>query len=229
MAQRLEDILTARRSVRAYSDAPVARALLTEICRAARTAPSGANLQPGQLHILTGAPLKALSKVLIQAAQNDQPPDKEYSYFPDPMPAHLKERQRRAGYALYETLGIERRDLAARRAQFLRNYGFFEAPVGVIVTIERSMGKGCFMDLGMMLMSFLLAAEDKGLATTGIGAIANYGALVHRHLDLEAQELVVCGIALGYADRQAPVNQLRTERLEVPEFTTFRGFDAPES
>ena len=141
------------------------------------------------------------------------------------MSQNLKERQRRAGYALYEALGIQRRDIEGRRKQFARNYAFFGAPVGVVVTIDRSMGKGCFMDLGMAIMTFLLSAEYEGLGTSGIGALANYGEIVHDHLGLPAAELVVCGIAVGVPDKSAKVNQFRTERRELEEFTTFRGFD----
>lgn len=151
--------------------------------------------------------------------------DSEYSYFPDPMPTELKDRQRKAGYALYSALGIDRRDIAGRREQFARNYAFFGAPVGVVVTIDRRMGKGCFMDLGMSIMTFLLAAHSEGLGATGIGALANYGKTVHQHLALPEHEMVVCGIALGHPDTQAPVNTFRTERCALSEFTSFRGFD----
>lgn len=225
MLPEFEQLLSNRRSVRAYTSAPVRRATVERICAAARQAPSGANLQPGTFHVLSGATLSALTAELAQAAAENRPADSEYSYFPSPMPAELKNRQRKAGYALYASLGIGRRDLAGRRQQFARNYAFFGAPVGVVATIDRRMGKGCFMDLGMAIMSFLLAAESHGLGATGIGALANYGRLVHRHLELPKQELVVCGIALGHPDRQAAVNQFRTERQPLDAFTTFRGFE----
>lgn len=220
----LAGLMRRRRSIRAYLDRPVTRAAVEEICRLARSAPSGANLQPGRFHVLTGAPLDALISGLDKAITAGLPHAAEYSYFPDPMPAELKARQRAAGYALYQTLGIERRDLGGRQEQFRRNYRFFDAPVGVVVTIDRAMGKGCFMDLGMSLMGFLLAAEDRGLGATGIGALANYGPEVHRLLDLPEREMVVCGIALGWPDPEAPENRLRTERADLAEFTSFRGF-----
>ena len=109
----------------------------------------------------------------------------------------LKNRQRAAGFALYDALGIARRDVAARRANFDRNYRFFDAPVGIVVTIDRDMGKGCFMDLGLSLMALFLAAEAEGLGSSGIGALANYASVVHGHLGLPADEMVVCGVALG--------------------------------
>lgn len=217
-------LMRRRRSIRAYRDLPVARALIEDICRLARMAPSGANLQPGRFHVLTGAPLRGLIADLDAAIAGGAPAVEEYSYFPDPMPPALKARRQAAGYALYRALGIDRRDVAGRRRQFRRNYAFFGAPVGVVVTIDRGMGKGCFMDLGMSLMALLLAAEDRGLGATGIGALANYGPEVHRILDLPAEEMVVCGIALGWPDSEAPENSVRTEREDLPAFASFRGF-----
>jgi nitroreductase len=196
---------------------------VARILTAARCAPSGANLQPGRFHVLTGAPLKNVSQALTAAAC-DQAVTSDYSYFPNPMPTDLKAKQRAAGFALYHALGIDRRDIAARRAQFDRNYRFFDAPVGIIVTIHKDMGKGCFMDLGMSLMALFLAAEDLGYGTTGIGAIANFSSVAHSALDLPQDELIVCGIALGHADTSAPVNQFRTERDALDDFATFRGF-----
>ena len=217
--------LASRRSVRGYLDAPVARSHVEHILRAARLAPSGANLQPGGFHVLTGAPFDTLKLTLKDARGAGRPEVSEYSYFPNPMPAHLKARQRAAGFALYEALGVTRRDIAGRKAQFEQNYRFFDAPVGIVVTIHRDMGKGCFMDLGMALMALFLAAEDAGLAASGIGALANHGDLVHETLGLGDDEMVVCGIALGHADPDAPVNSVRTTRAALDEYATFNGFD----
>jgi nitroreductase len=161
------------------------------------------------------------------AVEDKTPVELEYSYFPPVMSPALKDRQRKAGFALYDALGIGKRDIAARKGQFLKNYGFFDAPVGIVVTIDRDMGKGCFMDLGMSIMAFMLAAQAEGLATTGIGALANYGGVVHDHLDLAQNEMVVCGLALGFADHDAAVNTVRTERQPLSEFASLRGFDNP--
>ncbi|RNF33092.1 oxidoreductase [Paracoccus methylarcula] len=225
MESEFEKLLSQRRSTRAFTGEPIGRAAIEHILRLARTAPSGANLQPGRFHALTGAALEGLVQSLKAAIAAGEPQSREYSYFPEPMPRELKARQVAAGYALYAALGIERRDIEARQRQFERNYEFFGAPVGIVVTIDRAMGKGCFMDLGMSLMALLLAAEDQGYAATGIGALAQYGPVVHRHLGLPEGEMVVCGIALGVADRDAPVNQVRTEREELPVFSRFYGFD----
>ena len=214
-----------RRSVRGFLPDPVPRQLIEELFAAARRAPSGANLQPGRFHALSGSALRKLVEVLLSAVTDDRAGVEEYSYFPKPMPSRLKERQRDTGFALYAALGIEKRDIKARKRQFEENYRFFRAPVGIIVSIDREMGKGCFMDLGMAIQSFFLAAEMKGLATCGIGAIAQFGDVVHEHLALPDNEIVVCGIALGRPDWNKKVNKLRTKRIPLNEFTTFRGFD----
>ncbi|KAG1649044.1 Chloronitrobenzene nitroreductase [Nymphon striatum] len=148
------------------------------------------------------------------------------------MTPDLKDRQRRAGYALYESLGIGRRDVSGRRKQFAKNYAFFGAPVGVVVTIERAMGKGCFMDLGMAIMAFFLGAEDEGFGTTGIGALANYGPIVHEHLNLPEDEMVrsfvAChgpGILVSFRNSQLfgqPVSRLRHLRVPVRPRRKFR-------
>ncbi len=219
-----EELLFARRSARAFLKDPVPRADLERILRAARSAPSGANLQPGRFHALTGAPLADLSAALHGAIDAGRPQVAEYSYFPQPMPPELKAKQRAAGYALYAALGVARRDIDGRRAQFTRNYGFFDAPVGIVVTIHPEMGKGCFMDLGMALMALMIAAQGMGYATCGIGALANYADVAHDQLGLGADEMVVCGMALGRADPEAPANTVETARDPLEDFTTLRGF-----
>lgn len=219
----LPELLAGRRSCRAFTAKPVPRSDVENILRAARRAPSGANLQPGGFHALTGTALHGLCGALAENLL-DGPEPAEYSYFPDPMPPFLKERQRAAGYALYRALGIERRDLAGRKEQFDANYRFFDAPVGIVVTIRRDMGAGCYMDLGMALMALMLMAEHLGYGTCGIGALANHAQTVHHHLGLDPEELVVCGIALGHAAEGAPVNRFRTERADLADYATLRGF-----
>ena len=213
-----------RRTIRGFLPDPVPRAVVADLLTQARMAPSGANLQPGRFIALTGAPLAALVDALLTAIAQNRPTVAEYGYFPDPLPPHLKARQRAAGYALYAALGIERRDMEGRRAQFRHNYRFFDAPVGIVVTINRAMGPGCYMDLGMAIQTFMLAATAQGYATCPIGALASHGDVVHEHLGLPAGELVVCGIALGREDPTAPANRSRTDRAPLDEFTEFRGF-----
>ncbi|PTW58709.1 nitroreductase [Breoghania corrubedonensis] len=221
----LFSLMESRHSCRTFLEEPVPGDVVERILTTARAAPSSANLQPGRFHVLTGAPLCVFCEDLAGHVQAEPPEPLEYSYLPEPMPAHLKERQRAAGYSLYRALGIERRDIAARKAQFAANYRFFDAPVGIIVSIRRDMGAGCFMDLGMSIMALMLAAQSLGYASCGIGAFSNYGRFVHRRLGLVDEELVVCGIALGRGDGAAPVNGFRTERAPLADYAVFHGFD----
>lgn len=221
----VEHLLKKRRSVRKFKAASLLKEDVAQILALARLAPSGANLQPGKFHVLSGHALDNLKSVLLGAVAAERPHVSQYSYFPDPMPADLKAKQRAAGYALYSALGIDRRDIAGRKDQFNQNYRFFDAPVGIVVTIHKNMGKGCFMDLGMALMALFLSAETRGYATSGIGALANYGDLIHTTLGLPDDEIVVCGIALGIADESEPVNQFRTDRDALDRFSSFAGFD----
>lgn len=221
----VEEVLRRRHSVRGFLPDPVSRATVAELLSLARTAPSGANLQPGEFHVLTGSALASLTARLDEAIIAGRPTVSEYGYFPNPMPAGLKARQQAAGFALYDALGIAKRDIKARREQFRRNYQFFEAPVGIVVSIQRNMGKGCFMDLGMALMAFFLAAESRGLGASGIGALANHADVVHEALELAPSEMVVCGIALGKPDPAQAVNDCRTRRESLEEYASFNGFE----
>ncbi|MGB0670855.1 MAG: nitroreductase [Rhodospirillales bacterium] len=221
-----DGLMRSRRSVRRFLDRPVPRALVEDILRLARLAPSGANLQPGKVYGLAGAPLSRLAEALSAAFLSGDKGDEEYSYFPKPMPRHLLERQHAAGWALYGSLGIGRRDVAARRRQHERNYRFFDAPAGLVVTIERAMGAGCYMDMGLFLQSILLAAKAAGLDSCAIGALSPYHRVVRDHLPIPDDEIVVCGMALGYGDDDAPENAFETARAPLDDYADFSGFDA---
>jgi nitroreductase len=210
-------LMHARRSVRAFRTDPVPEATLHALLRAARRAPSGANLQPGGFIGVRGEPRQRLSAALTAAWRAGEPEREDYGYFPRPMPHALRRRQVAAAQALYGALGIAREDRAGRDGQFARNFTFFDAPEALIVTIDRRFGPGGYMDLGMALHGFMLAAEAHGLASCAIGALASYPDLVRRELGLGDGEAIVCGLALGHADADAPVNRTVTERdgLEV--------------
>jgi nitroreductase len=130
----------------------------------------------------------------------------------------LRRRQVAAAQALYGTLGVARDDRAGRDAQFERNFRFFDAPVALIVTMPHDMGSGCYMDLGMTLYGLMLAAQAQGLATCAIGAMASYPNLIRQHLALDTSSHIVCGMALGYADPDAPVNQTQTTRCALDDY-----------
>jgi len=220
-----EDIAQARKSVRKYKPDPVPLATVQRILETARTAPSGANLQPGRFVAMTGQPLRDFCDTLMVAIDDGLNVTEAYSYFPEPMPKYLRQRQIKAGADLYTALGIDRKDADARRHQFMRNFRFFGAPVGIIATIDARMGKGCFMDFGMMLQTLLLAAQAEGLASCGIGAMSMYGPFIAEQLGFDEHDMVVCGVALGYEDTEAPANNFRTDRISLEQFARFEGWD----
>lgn len=212
------DLFTQRRSVRAYLPTPVSEDLLGQIMTTARLAPSGANLQPGVFVAVRGAVRQQLSDDLAQAWREGRQETEDYDYFPKPMPMTLRRRQVAAAQALYGALGVARDDRAGRDAQFERNFRFFDAPVALIVAMPHDFGAGGYMDLGMTLYGLMLAAQAKGLSTCAIGAMASYPGLIRQHVGLDADTKVVCGMALGYADPDAPVNQTQTTRCALDDY-----------
>ena len=211
-------LVTDRQSVRAYLPKPVPDSLLRQLLMSARQAPSGSNLQPGAFLSIQGAAREQLSHNLIESWRSGQQELEDYAYFPQPMPMALKRRQAAAAQALYGALGILREDRAGRDLQFERNFRFFDAPVALVITIDRDFGSGGFMDLGMTLYGLMLAARAQGLATCAIGALATYPKLVRRSLGLDEHSVIVCGLALGYADEAAPVNQTKTTRCDLKDY-----------
>jgi nitroreductase len=217
------NLLTQRRSVRAYLPTPVSDDVLSEVIVAARLAPSGANLQPGSFISVRGEIRQTLCSELSLAWREGRQEVEDYDYFPTPMPLTLRRRQVAAAQALYGALGVARDDRAGRATQFERNFRFFDAPVALIIVMPHDFGAGGYMDLGMTLYGLMLAAQAKGLSTCAIGALATYPSLIRQHLSLDADTKVVCGMAIGYADPAAPVNQTQTARCELDEYFKVLG------
>lgn len=210
--------LLQRRSSRAFLPDAVPDDLLQQLLLAARRAPSGGNLQPGRLIAVQGRRRQQLTDALLQDFESQAPEQEDYAYFPRPMPMQLRKRQVAAAQALYSALGVARDDRAGREAQFARNYRFFDAPVALVVTIDAHFGPGGYMDLGMTLYGLQLAAATMGLGSCAIGALASYPATVRRILELPEHQHIVCGLALGWADDAAPVNQTHTTRAPIAEW-----------
>ena len=212
-----------RHSVRGFLPKSVPTELLEQLLISARMAPSGANLQPGSFVQVKGQVRASLSSALVKAWATGRAEAEDYDYFPKPMPMTLRRRQVAAAQALYGALDVSRDDRAGRDAQFERNFHFFDAPVALVVTLEHGFGSGGYMDLGMTLYGLMLAAQAQGLATCAIGAMASYPSLIRQHLGLANDSVIVCGMALGYADPSAPVNQTRTERCSLDSYFKVLG------
>ena len=215
LSEAFARVVEGRRSVRAFLPDPVDDDMLHRILQSARRAPSGANLQPGAFVQVRGQARERLSGGLIAAFRAGTQEVEDYAYFPKPLPSLLRRRQVAAARALYGALGLEREDRAGRDGQFERNFRFFDAPVALLVTIDRDFGSGGYMDLGMALYGLMLAARAQGLATCAIGAMASYPGLVRRSLGMDDQATIVCGMAMGYANETAPVNRTLTSRCEL--------------
>ncbi|WP_296949056.1 nitroreductase [uncultured Massilia sp.] len=222
--QAVDAAITSRRSIRAFLPTPVAREDIDAILRVAARAPSGTNTQPWKVYVLTGAARERLSAAIL-AAYADPAQAKahteEYAYYPRAWVSPFVERRRKVGWDLYALLGLTRDDKAGMAAQHGRNYRFFDAPVGLIFTIDRVMEQGSWLDYGMFLENIMIAARGRGLDTCPQAAFTQFHRIIAAELALPANEMVVCGMALGHADPDKVENTLVTEREPVSSFVRF--------
>ncbi|MBB1630087.1 nitroreductase [Cupriavidus sp. UME77] len=223
-AALIDQAIITRRSVRAFLDTPVPRDVVNEILAVASRAPSGTNAQPWRVYVLTGDAKVKLSADVLAAYDDPQRDSKyreEYPYYPREWVAPYIDRRRKVGWDLYSLLQISREDKARMHAQHSRNFTFFGAPVGMIFTIDRILELGSWLDYGMFLQSIMVAARARGLDTCPQAAFTQFHAVIGNHLRLPADEMVVCGMALGHADPAAIENTLSTEREPVSGFARF--------
>ena len=214
--------------VRAFSPAPVPRQSIEAILRVASRSPSGTNAQPWQVYVLQGASRDALvEKVCAAYDEGYRNPaaaarfQEEYDYYPRQWIDPSLARRRENGWSLYGLLGIAKGDKEKMHAQHRRNFRFFDAPVGLIFTIDRVMGAGSLLDCGMFLQNIMVAARARGLHTCPQAAWNHYGSIILPHIGASAEEKIVCGMALGWADEAARVNTFQTPREPVEGFTRW--------
>lgn len=224
VTQAVDDAIRSRRSVRAFLPDPVPETVIRELLEVALRAPSGTNTQPWQIHVLTGATKQRLSEAILEVYWDDEANrqhTEEYDYYPQEWREPYLSRRRKVGYDLYGLLGIGKGDKDRMRAQHARNYQFFDAPVGLIFTIERVMRQGSWLDYGMFLQNIMVAARGRGLDTCPQAAFTQYHRLIEAVLGLPDEQMVVCGMSLGYEDRSKVENQLVTERMSVEQCVQF--------
>ncbi|HYC43739.1 MAG TPA: nitroreductase [Noviherbaspirillum sp.] len=216
--------ITSRRSIRAFLPTPVAREDIEAILEVASRAPSGTNTQPWKVYVLTGGAKERLSAEILRA-HNDPVLGKEhteeYAYYPREWVSPYIDRRRKVGWDLYALLGLSRENKAGMHAQHGRNYRFFDAPVGMIFTIDRIMEQGSWLDYGMFLQNIMVAARGRGLDTCPQAAFTQFHKIIAKELELPSNEMVVCGMSLGFADMSKIENSLVTERVPAGHFTTF--------
>ncbi|MNH01814.1 Nitroreductase family protein [compost metagenome] len=190
----------------------------------ARFSATGVNMQPWHVHVLTGEVKARLSRAITRidndpaSAANHADP---YAYYPHQWKAPYLERRRAVGWALYGLLGIDKNDRPRMHAQHGRNYRFFDAPVGLLFTIDRSLGEGSLLDYGMFLQSVMVAARGRGLHTCPQASFLKYHTLIAEQLGIAPEQMLVCGMSLGYADPASIENTLVTGREPVSAFATF--------
>jgi nitroreductase len=216
------DAARTRRSIRAYKSDSIPLDIVREIVALGRHAPSGSNIQPWRVHVLTGATLARVGSAIQKAFLTDEPGHRrDYDYYTDPIYEPYLARRRQCGWGLYGTLGIGRGDREKSKAYRATNYNFFGAPVGLIFTIDRKLEKGSWLDYGMFLQTIMLAARARGLHTCPEAAIASYPDIVRRELDITSDWIVICGMAMGYADPEPVINTFQPPRIALDDYAVF--------
>jgi nitroreductase len=227
MTQTIIDAaITSRMSARAFTQQPVDRETLAELLQVASRAPSGTNTQPWKVYVLQGASRASLVEKVCSAhdAIRANPAlaadyREEYDYYPENWVSPYIDRRRENGWGLYGLLDIGKGDKDKMHLQHQRNYRFFDAPVGLMFTIDRVMGRGSLLDYGMFLQNIMVAARGRGLHTCPQAAWNGFAKIILPHIGAGANEMLVCGMALGYADESEVVNTFHTPRVPVQEFT----------
>jgi len=220
----LKEAIRSRKSVRQFKDTQVSQNIIEDILENAKWAASGGNLQPWQVHILSGDALTELKNEVQQKMLSGQMETPEYNVYPPELKDPYRTRRRVVGQALYDLIGVPREDKAGKLKQLAKNFEFFGAPVGLFFVMDRQMEIGQFVDLGIFMQNIMLMARDHGLHTCPQEAWAQWPQTTSRFLGASEDEMVFCGMALGEADENTIINELQSERAELDEFVTFRGF-----
>jgi nitroreductase len=217
--------IESRLSVRAFLPEPVSREVIEEILRIASCAASGNNTQPWKVYILQGRTRVTLVEK-VRAAQDaifadpglDGQYDGKFQYYPVKWAAPYLDRRRENGWGLYGILGINKGDKEKMQRHRQRNFEFFSAPVGLMFTVDSTLGSGALIDYGMFLQSIMLAARARGLHTCPQAAWNSFAKIILPHINAEENEMLICGMALGYADETDKVNAFAPLRLPVEQF-----------
>lgn len=224
LREAVEWAITSRRSIRAFLPTAVAKEQIEEILDVARFAATGVNLQPWRVHVVTDAAKDRLCSAIHEVDSNPalaaQHQD-EWDYYPTDWISPYIDRRREVGWNLYGLLGIQKGDKQGMHAQHGRNYSFFDAPVGLIFTVNRVMRQGSLLDCGMFMQNIMIAARTHGLSTCPQAAFMKYHKIISAELDFAADEMLVCGMSLGHAAPDKVENTLVTKREGVTSFTKF--------
>jgi nitroreductase len=214
----VSDAIAARKSIRAFLDTPVSTPLLEQLLLGAARAPSGGNVQPWRIYVVNGPAMVRFHEHLNEPASNESP---AYEIYPQGLTEPYRSSRFKVGEDMYQLLGISRDDRPARIRRLMENYRFFGAPAAIFCFIDKQMGPPQWSDLGMFLQSFMLLATEAGLGTCAQEAWATKAETVARFVQSPAEQMLFCGVAIGYTDEQAAVNSLVSDREPLANFTTF--------
>ena len=221
----LDDAINTRQSVRAFLPTPVERATVEELLELAARSASGSNIQPWRVRVIAGDVREQMVKAIFDAVERDgfEPYQREWNYYPVNWREPFLGRRRKIGWDMYSLLGVAKGDFEGTQRARMRNYEFFGAPVGMIFTLDEDLEIGSFIDLGIYLGSLMIAARGRGLHTCAQAAFADFHSVIRPLLNIPANEIIICGMALGHLDPDAPVNRLKTSRADLDAFATFDG------
>jgi nitroreductase len=219
---RVSEAINSRRSMRTFKSDPVPRQDVEWIVSTASRAASNGNLQPWKLYITMDKARERLSAAILKAMdEGDLGPGGEYDVYPKEFTPVYDARRKLVGKQLYTLLAVPRGDAGGMQKQFRRNYLFFDAPVGMILCVERRMGSGQWIDCGIFLDQLMLLAREKSLHTCPQAAFSRFPHVLRRELKIPDDQIVICGLAIGYADPDAVPNNLITERAPLQDFATW--------
>jgi nitroreductase len=221
----VDEAIRSRQSVRAFLPTPVGRATVEELLRLASRSASGSNIQPWRVRVIAGDAKAHLTQAIFDAVARDgfEPYQREWNYYPVRWREPFLGRRRRIGWDMYSLLGVAKGDFEGTQQARMRNYEFFGAPVGMIFTLDEDLEIGSWLDLGIFLGSIMIAARGHGLHTCPQAAFADFHSVIRPLLNIPENEVIVCGMALGHIDPDAPINALKTERADLGAFATFDG------
>ena len=213
--------LTQRKSTRAFLDKPVTKKLINNILKFARCAPSGVNTQPWQVAVVSGKSKENLQRKIETAFRNGEKSNSDYQYYPLTWTEEFKSRRKECGLLMYGTLGIKKEDKEKQLNQWAANYRSFDAPVMLLFFANKIIEKGSYLDYGMFLQSVMLMAQSEGLATCPQASLAEYPNIIKETLGYPKDSILLCGMSLGYEDKEALVNSYRTPRESIESFTKY--------
>jgi nitroreductase len=224
-ASAVDEAIRTRKSVRSFLPTTIERSTVEELLALASRSASGSNIQPWRVRVIAGDVKDRLTSAILDAVARDglEAYKREWNYYPVRWREPFLGRRRRIGWDMYSLLGIPKGDFEGTQRARLRNFEFFGAPVGMIFTLDEDLEIGSWLDLGIYLGAVMIAARGRGLDTCPQAAFADFHEIIRPLLNIPANEIVICGMALGHIDPDAPINTMVTERAPVSDFATFEG------